>query len=230
LDAIDTWFLARERMRPSVLARQSALLAAAALRLVLVWAGAPVWAFALAVMVEALLIAGALAWVLVRDGGRPDWKGVAPVSDGALLREGWPLLVSGVLVVVALQADRLLLLRLAGETVAGVYAAAARFTELLHTLPLALGAVLLPRLTALKQTDADLYWRTARRATGLLILATTLLAAGLTLGGRWLLPLLLGEKYRAAGDVLAVHGWSLVFISAVVLTLAILVIWNAYSP
>lgn len=224
LDAIDVWFLAKEKLRPPVLARQGALAGAALLRLVLVWAGAPVWVFALAVMAEALLVAGALVWVLVRDEGWPDWKVVAPVSNRQLLSEGWPLLVSGVLVVVAMQADRLLLLRLAGEVVAGVYAAAARFTELLHALPLALGAVLLPRLTALRQADLGQYWRTARHATGLLLLASVLLAAGLSLGGLWLLPGLLGEKYRAAGGVLAVHAWSLVFISIVSLRSRLLVI------
>ena len=57
LDAVDAWFLARERMRPPVIARQAALSASALLRVGLVFAGAPLPAFALAFMAEALLIA-----------------------------------------------------------------------------------------------------------------------------------------------------------------------------
>lgn len=224
MDAVDVWFQSRETMRPPVVARQSALLGATLLRLLLVWLGAPLWAFALAFMAEALLIALALGWVLIRDTGWPDWKGAARLSNRTLLVEGWPLLASGILVVVALQADRLLLVRLAGETEAGVYAAAARFTETLYALPMALGTVLLPRLTALKLSDEPAYWRTAQR-TGLLLLAAgVILAAGLSLGGYWLLPRLLGEKYQAAGGVLAVHGWSLVFISLVSLRSRLLII------
>ncbi|MDQ5981155.1 MAG: hypothetical protein QG602_4133, partial [Verrucomicrobiota bacterium] len=47
LDAVDIWFQAREKMRPPVLARQGALLAAALLRLLLVWTAVPLWGFAL---------------------------------------------------------------------------------------------------------------------------------------------------------------------------------------
>lgn len=224
LDAVDAWFLARERMRPPVIARQAALSASALLRVGLVFAGAPLPAFALAFMAEALLIALALGWVLVRDGGRPDWRGTAGISGGRLLREGWPLLVSSVLVVVTLQADRLLLVQLAGGAPAGVYAAAARFTEVLYALPMAVGSVLLPRLTALHREDRTGYWILARRAGLGLTLAGVLLAAGLSLGGHWLLPKLLGEQYRASGVVLGVHSWSLVFIALVSLRSRLLII------
>lgn len=224
LDTVDVWFLARERMRPPVVARQVALFAAALLRVGLVWAEAPLPAFALAFMAEALLIALALGWVLVRDAGWPDWQGAAGMSGRSLLREGWPLLVSGVLVVVTLQADRLLLVQMAGEAAAGVYAAAARFTEVLYALPMAVGTVLLPRLTALHREDETAYWGLARRAGLGLLLAGVMLAAGLSLGGHWLLPKLLGEQYRASGAVLAVHSWSLVFIALVSLRSRLLII------
>lgn len=224
LDAVDVWFQSRERMRPPVVARQTALLTAALLRFLLVWADAPLWAFALAFMIEALLIALALGTVLMRDAGWPDRKGAAGISGRTLLAEGWPLLASGVLVVFALQADRLLLLRLAGEAVAGIYAAAARFTEVLYALPMAMGTVLLPRLTALKQTDGDGYWRLARKTAVILMAGGVVLAAGLSFSGHWLLPWLLGEKYRAAGAVLAVHSWSLVFIALVSLRSRLLIV------
>jgi PST family polysaccharide transporter len=224
LDAIDIWFQARERMRPPVLARQTGLLVAALLRLVLVWVGAPLWVFALAVAIEAGLIALALSWVLLREGGEVDWKGAQAISRGKLLAEGLPLLASGALVMIALQADRLLLPHLAGEAATGLYAAAARFTEVFYVLPVALGAALLPRLMALKQTGEMEYWQTARRTTAGMLLATVFLAAALSAGGRWGLPLLLGEKYRAAGAVLAVHAWALVFISIVSLRSRLLVI------
>ncbi len=224
LDVVDAWFLAHERMRPPVVARQGALFAAALLRVGLVWAGAPLTAFALAFMVEALLIALALGWMLVRDAGWPDWRGAAGMSGRRLLREGWPLLVSSVLVVVTLQADRLLLVQMAGEATAGVYAAAARFTEVLYALPMAVGAVLLPRLTALHRDDGTAYWGLARRAGLGLLVAGVVLAAGLSLGGHWLLPKLLGEQYRASGAVLGVHSWSLVFIALVSLRSRLLII------
>jgi PST family polysaccharide transporter len=213
LDSVDVWFQAREKMRPPVLARQSALLAATLLRLLLVGMKAPLWAFAVAYMCEALLIALALGCLFVRDAGWPDWKGVRGIRARELLAEGWPLLASGAAVIVSLQADRLLLRWLAGEAAVGVYSAAARFTEALYVLPVAVGTVLLPRLTALRQSDEAAYWRTAARTGWLLFGAAGILSAALSLGGYVLLPRLLGASYTASGGVLAIHGWCLVFIA-----------------
>ncbi len=223
VDAVDVWFQSRERMRPPVVARQIALLLSALLRLALVWADAPLWVFAVVVTIEALFIAVALAWVLRAESAWPDWRGMGGISAGFLLREGGPLLGSGLLVSITMQVDRLLLVRLSGEAEAGVYAVAARFTEAMYALPVAVGAVLLPRLTAQRQTDAGAYWATARRATLVLLGAAVLLAGALAVGGR-LLPWLLGAKYTAAAEVLAVHAWTLVFVSLVSLRSRLLVI------
>lgn len=217
-DVVDLWYQSRERMKPPVIARQVAMVASAVLRLGLVAAGAPLWCFAAAVAVETGLTAAGFAWLWWRGDARP---GPAPagtdagLSAGRMIREGAPLLLSGFMVVITLHCDRLLLVRLAGETAAGVYAAAARLTEMMHVLPVALGAAFLPRFAALHAGDPAAYLQASRKAGLILLAATGGLALGCSLLAPRVIPVLLGEAYRPSAAVWQIQVWTLVFIALV---------------
>jgi PST family polysaccharide transporter len=217
-DVVDLWYQSRERMKPPVLVRQTAMVASALLRLGLVALGAPVWCFAAAVAVETGLTALGLVLLWSRGDPRPDpnlGDRQAGVTAARLLQEGAPLLFAGLLVVITMHCDRLLLVRLADEKSAGVYAAAARLTELMHVLPVALGAAFLPRLSALQASDATGYLRVARQAGLIAAGVSAGLAAGCSLVAPWFIPTLLGEAYSVTAQVWRIQVWSLVFIAIV---------------
>lgn len=217
-DLVELWYQARERMRAPALARQLAMVASAVVRLGLVAGGAPLWCFAAAAAVEAALVAASLTLLWFFGDPRPLSDGSeseSPITLRQMLREGWPLLGSGVLVVITMHCDRLILLRVAGETAVGIFAAAARLTELMHVLPVALGTALLPRLAAFHAGDRVSYLRVARKA-GITVIAMTAGIAGLCSWlAPWLIPALLGEEYRASVGVWRVQVWTLVFIAIV---------------
>lgn len=222
-DLVDLWFQARSRMRPPAVARQVALWTAAALRLLLVALDAPLIAFAWAVLAEAAIVAGALGWLYRGEKEKPA-PGDAAGHGRRLLQEGWPLLASGFLVMMTMQSDRLLLGRIAGDAEVGLYAAAARLTEVLHALPLALGAAVMPRLVALHRADTAAYWQLARRTVLGAAAATFVAAAMLTLLAPWIIGIVFGRRYAGASDILAIHGWTLVFVTVVSLRTRLLVI------
>lgn len=217
-DLVDLWYQSRERMKTPVLVRQGAMVAGAALRLGLVAAGAPLWCFAAAVTAEMGLTALGLGLLWFYGGARPlavGGKSGARVTARQMLREGAPLLFSGFLVVITMQGDRLLLVRLSGEKEAGLYAAAVRLTELMHVLPVALGAAFLPRFAALHTSDRAGYLRVARKAGLVVVAITGGLAAVCSLLAPHVIPALLGEAYRASADVWRIQVWTLPFIAIV---------------
>ncbi|MBI2516126.1 MAG: flippase [Opitutae bacterium] len=217
-DVVDLWYQSRERMKQPVLARQAAMVAAAVVRLGLVAAQAPLWCFAAAVALETGLTALGLGLLWLYGDARPrplhegQW---VRVTAGQMLKEGGPLLFSGFLVVITMHCDRLLLVRLSGEAAAGIYAAAARLTELMHVLPVALGAAFLPRFAALHASDPAGYLRMARKAGLIVVAVTGGLAAGCSLLAPHMIPAVLGGAYRATAGVWGVQVWTLVFISIV---------------
>jgi PST family polysaccharide transporter len=223
-DLLDLWFQARGQMKPPAMARQLALWLAGAWRLVLVAIGAPLNAFALASVVEAAMVAIALTWAFRNKRDRSSPAAAASLERWRLLREGWPMLASGLLVTITMQADRLLLSRYGGDAVVGIYAVAARVTEVFYAVPLALGAAVMPQLAALRLKNEAGYWRLARQVfvgLGAAGIGCSALISGLAF---YLVPLIFGERYTAAVHILAIHVWSLTFVFLVSLRSRLLVI------
>jgi O-antigen/teichoic acid export membrane protein len=217
-DVVELWFQSRERMRAPALVRQGALGLAALVRVGLVVSSAPVWSFAAATALEAGFIAAGFGLLWLKRAKSAETKSNAIDSRALtmrLIREGGPLLLSGFLVVLTMQGDRLLLIRLADEKAAGFYAAAARMTELMYVIPVALGAAFLPRLSGLHGSDPSAYALLARKAGGILVAVTLVIATGVSVLAPYFVPLLLGDAYHATANVWAIHVWILVFVAIV---------------
>lgn len=225
-DVIGLWFQSSERMRASVVAREIALLVSAALKMALVLAGASLWAFAAATAADLMLSAWALILVWRKERVSP--RGASEQSiERELLARGWPLAVSGLLVMAVMQMDRLWLARVLGDTAAGVYSVAARVTEIFHAIPVTLGAALLPRLASLHARDPAACWRLARRATVGMLALTVGVAAVTSVSAGKVIPWLFGRHYEASAAVLTVHVWTLVLVGMVSLRSRLLIITGA---
>ncbi|MEJ1973270.1 MAG: flippase [Lacunisphaera sp.] len=205
-DLIDFWFQARQRIRPPTLARQLVLWSGAAWRLALVAAHAPLVAFAWVSVAEAAMVGAALFWTFRREQWRPE-GGASEM--GRLLREGWPLTISGLLVILTMQSDRLLLGWHGGDAAVGVYVAAARLTEVMYAVPVALGAALMPRLALLYGQDNAGYRVLTRRIFLGLFGAALVFSAVASLLAPWLIPLMFGPSYAESARILRVHSWIL---------------------
>jgi O-antigen/teichoic acid export membrane protein len=223
-DLMELWFQARCKMRPPAVARQLALWIAGAWRLVLVAIGAHLNAFAAASVIEAALVAIALTWAFTREQRGSLLAVATSLERRRLLREGWPMLASGLLVMITMQADRLLLSRYAGDAVVGIYAVAARVTEVFYAVPLALGAAVMPQLAALRMSDETGYWKLARQVFLGLAAAGIVLSALISGLAFYLVPLVFGERYTPAVHILAIHVWSLTFVFLVSIRSRLLVI------
>lgn len=223
-DLVDYWFQAKQQMRIPAMARQLSLWLAAGWRLLLVAVDAPLSAFAWANLAEAALVGFALWLALRRTDKTVSFDGKVAGHRSRLLREGWPLAISSLLVIVTMQADRLLLSRYGGDAAVGIYSAAARLTEVLHALPVALGVALMPHLVALYREDRIGYWRLAGRVMGGLTMFGIVFAGAVTLLAPIFLPWLLGKDYADSAQVLGLHIWTLVFVFMVSMRSRFLVI------
>ncbi len=152
----------------------------------------------LAQALPALLLLGGAAAFLLRETGlrRP------------LLREVWTTLRSSFLLFVYraglnvhAAAMAFLLGCVAAPEVVGYYAAAERVAKAALSFLDPLTLTLFPRLSAL---SAGPQRRLAWRGTGALVIVGTLLGVALFAGAPYLVPLLLGESFRPAVDVLRI--------------------------
>ena len=134
-NAADFWFQSKVQSKLSVLARNSAFFITAGLRLLLIFAGASVIAFAWAMAAESLLAALGLIFFYVRQqGGLGRWR-FGTIRARRLLKDSWPLILSGLSVLLFMRSDQVMLAQLADFQEVGLYAAAVRFVEVLMFLP-----------------------------------------------------------------------------------------------
>jgi len=118
-----------------------------------------------------------------------------------LMKRGWPLLLSGLSVMIYMKSDQVMLEWLRGSEDVGQYSVAVRVAESLYFLPVVLASTFMPRIargTGLFQTDAAL--RRLYQSAWLLgigMAATTILILPA------LIPWIFGNQFRPAQEVLA---------------------------
>jgi polysaccharide transporter, PST family len=212
-DVFTLWFHHKTQMRGVVRLRAIIFLILAFVRLTLVEFGASLLWFAVLVAVETALCAF-VAWALfLADSSRPRHFAFSRELASMFVRQGWPLVLSGLAVATYLRVDQVLLPLWAGDHQAGLYAAALRISEAWYVVPTALTQSALPRIVArAKQSNAALVRELVpvfRSLTAVGYLAAVTLSAL----GPWLMRMLFGVQYEGAAAVLVVHVWAGVFVA-----------------
>lgn len=211
-DAVDTWFQAIVRSQYTVYARNAAFIVSAIVRLALVQLRAPLAAFAWATVLEAALAASALVFVYAVTGASMRRWRVTTASAMALLREGWPLVISGLAVIVYMRIDVLMLESMVGSRATGLYSAAARISEVWYFIPVAITASVAPSIAQSRIVDRRVYHARLQHLFRVLTAASLAVAIPATVLAGPAITMLYGVSYAAAGPVLATHIWASVFV------------------
>lgn len=208
LEVTDLWFQKEIQSRYTALARGVAALLGAGVKLKLVQMNAPLTWFAAALGLDLAMAATALAWTYKKRGGRISEWSFCRTTAQQLLRESAPLIGAGLLVAVYLRVEQVLVRELLGDGAAGVYFAAARLAEQWLVLPGLLVTSVYPLLVGSQSGDPSNHAGQMQQLFDALTLLGLLIALCVAAFGPWLLPLIFGEKYRAAVPVLMVLAWT----------------------
>jgi PST family polysaccharide transporter len=212
-DSVDLWFQSQLQARHAAIARNLAFLAVALVKIGLIWLEAPLLAFAAAVLLEAALAAAALAAAYRQQRNRIlAWR-ARTATMLLLLRQGWPLLLSGFMVAIYMRIDQVMLGHMAGPGAVGIYSCAVFLSEPLYLAPMAIVASAAPVLAQTRESDPALYRRRLERLFRLMVLLSIAMALPVSLLSGPLVELIFGEAFRDAAGVLAVHAWATLFVA-----------------
>jgi PST family polysaccharide transporter len=206
------WFEARVQSKYTVFAGLLSFLAGTAVRIVLLLQEAPVIAFAIIALVEAALATIALLFVFYRNG--PGFSGLGPhvARAGQLLKDSWPLFLSGIAIVIYMRIDQVMLGQMFDDKAVGVYSVAVRISEVWYFLPVIITASLFPTIIATRKRNEAEYYAQLQRLFDLMVWLAIGIALPMMLLATPLVTLLFGPAYDKAGAVLAVHIWTWVFV------------------
>jgi O-antigen/teichoic acid export membrane protein len=130
-----------------------------------------------------------------------------------LLRNGWPLVFSGLVVMIYMRIDQVMIKEILGEREVGLYSAAVRLSEVWYFIPMLLTSSLFPSIVNAKKVSEALYYARLQRLYTFLVWMGVAVALPMTFMGEWLITVLYGIAYKDAAQVLVIHIWAGIFVS-----------------
>jgi len=129
-----------------------------------------------------------------------------------LLKESWPLLLSGLAITFYMRIDQVMLGEMLGEHDVGIYSAALRLSEVWYVIPMVIVSSVMPSFTEARAHSEELYYQRLQKLFTYLVRIAYLVAIPMTIIATPLITLLFGTQYSSAGPVLAVHIWAALFV------------------
>jgi polysaccharide transporter, PST family len=210
-DTIDCFFQSQVQSKVTVWAKNSAFLAFAAVRIGLICTKAPLWAFAAAYAGEIALGAAGLVFGYHLSGGRMlAWRSNVKRAV-VLLRQGWPLIFSGLAIMIYMRLDTVMLKVMQGDLAVGLYSAATRVSEVWYFIPTAIVSSVSPAILKAKSNPELFDGRMRKLFSGMTAVAY-IIGSAVALSSHTIVRLLYSNSYRGAAPVLAVHVWASVFV------------------
>jgi PST family polysaccharide transporter len=213
-DVIDYFYQARLRSRIPVWIKCIAFLVSGLIKLLLIYYGAPLIAFAWASLFEFFMICiGMILAYHLLEFKISFWRFDFSLAKRMIL-EGWPLLFSGVLVTIYLRVDQIMIGNMLGDKELGIYSVAVRLTEIWSFIPMAITASVLPLVVNAKNNNTARYYQILEHLYLLMLWLSLSIALILTFSSGIIINILFGPEYSDAKNVVIIQCWSGVFIFA----------------
>jgi PST family polysaccharide transporter len=210
-DTIDSFFLSQVQSKITVWAKSVVFLLFAGVKILAIKVHAPLWMFAVATAGETVLGAVGLVIGYRLTGGRIlAWR-ARKTRAIHLLKESWPILFSGLAIMVYMRIDTIMLKMMQGDAAAGLYAAATRVSEVWYFIPMAIVSSVSPAIIRAKHRPEVYYGRLRSLFSAVTFLACVI-GSGVALASHLIIRTLYSSSYSSAGPVLAVHVWASVFV------------------
>lgn len=216
LNVIDLYFQSKVQSKYTVYATNAAYLLVTAVKIALLVLKASLVAFAWTISME-IAIASAFLLVVYRAKGLviTSWRAKLPIMRN-LLQDSWPLILSGISIMISLRIDQVLIGQMLNDKQVGIYSAAARISEVWYFVPFAISASMLPMLVESKKQSDALYYERLQKYSNVLALISVAFAVFITIVAGPATRLLYGSAYTGSAGVLRILVWggSLIPVSA----------------
>lgn len=213
-DTIEIWFQSQVQSKYTVIAKNSAFILLALIKLLLTQLKAPLIAFAWAALAEFAVSAMGLILAYQFQGfSITAWKWSVDLAK-RLLREGWPLALSGLAIVIYMKIDQVMLGSMIGSEAVGLYAAATKISEIWYFIPVAIVSSVAPSIyQAKKENDELLYYNKITNLLKSLNLISLIIVLLMIFLAKPLILFLFGQDFIKSELILSIHIWAIIFVS-----------------
>jgi polysaccharide transporter, PST family len=211
-DVIDFWFRSQVQSKYAVWAKNTAYFLVVLVKISLILLKAPLIAFAWAMVAETGLGAAGLVIAYRFQGGTMQ-KWLASFHQvRELLRDSWPMIFSGFVVMVYARIDQVMLGQMADDKAVGVYSAAVRLSEIWYFVPVIIASSVFPSLVKSKELGQQEYLHRIQKYFDLNVLLAYVLAIPTSLLSSTIISFLYGDSYQGAENIFTILIWGSLFV------------------
>jgi O-antigen/teichoic acid export membrane protein len=210
-ETIDFWFQSQVQSKYSVIAKFTAFVLAALLKILLIFFGASLVSIAVAFCLETILVSAFLVAIYrYRGFSILNWKAQFSKAKD-LFRQSWIIIVSGFLALVNLKVDQIMLRWISGPREVGIYSVAVTFSEVWYFIPTVIAMSVYPRLIELEKLQPVDYNKKMQQVFDVLFSISFLVAILMSFVAGPLIPILYTDAYAGSSAILIIHVWAGIF-------------------
>ncbi|MGN0478692.1 MAG: flippase, partial [Hominenteromicrobium sp.] len=209
-DLIDFWFQSYLRSKYVAIVKSISYVIVAAYKIYILASGKSVEWFAFSTSFDFLLIAVMLLIVYRFNGGKPFRFSLETAKS--LIRQSYHFILSGLIITVYTQMDKIMIQQMLGETEVGLYSAALTICNYWVLIPTAMINSMRPSIMEQKKLGNEaLYLKKIRRLYAVLIWSGIFVSTVISLLSPWIISILYKEVYAPAATTLSIAIWYTTF-------------------
>lgn len=212
-EVIDFYFQSKVLSKLVSLCKMTQLLLSSLLKLYFVFTGADLFWFVVVSLVDQATLAVTLYIAYRYQKLGSFYRHFDLMTANNLLKDSWPLIFSGLVVMIYMRIDQVMIKEMLGDREVGLYSAAVRLSEVWYFIPMVITSSLFPAIVSAKKVSKELYYTRLQRLYTFMVWIAIGIALPMTFLSDWLVTLLYGEVYREAGRVLMIQIWAGIFVS-----------------
>lgn len=210
-DVVTYWFEAEVASKYVVWVRSGVYLVFVTIKVGLIVSGAPLNAFAYALMGE-VAVAGVFLIILFSAIGQPiHLLTVSLDRVRGLIGASWPVILSGFALMVQAKVDQVMLGQMIADKEVAYYSSALRVVEAAAVFSVILQSSFMPHIISARKRSEFLFWEKLEKFYKLNALICIPICLALLLGSYPIITLTFGPEYTPAAMILAVMSFRMIF-------------------
>lgn len=182
-------------------------------KIILIVNNAPIIAFAIQLIIDSIILATAYSiFYYTNKLSISNWKFDITVAK-SLLKSSWPLLLSGMVIMVYMKIDQIMIKAMIGDEAVGQYSAAVRLCEAWYFVPVIISSSLFPAIINAKKQSEKLYLNRMQRLYNFLVYTSLAIALAMMLSGSLIVNFLYGKSFDQTEGIFAISIWAGIFVS-----------------
>ena len=202
------WFESKVLSKYTVWVQNGVFLVFAAFKVILILQQASLIAFVWTMLAEAVVVAIILLGVMSKYGLLLTKLRINIKRAKSLLKDSWPLLLSGISITIYMQIDKIMLGKMVDYEEVGLYSAATVISTVWYFLISIFLATLFPSFVNLHAQRSGLISQRWTQAYAAMFWLSVAVALVLSLISSILVEFIFGEMYARSASVFVVHAWA----------------------